>query len=311
MDQKGIININLERKAITKLIAFSFAFFSLIFKTDAQEFRLAGLQYNNYQRAAIKDATDGQEIAFHEFGIYLNIPTLLKNKKTTLINGVGYAFVEANMYNLLLTSLDSYTKKLQEVHYQLIVMHQFNDKWGVTVNLRPSLASDFEESLSSDDFLFQGAILATRTIHERLKIGAGIAQSSRFGESRVIPLVSLNYKKNKHQVNALLPVNLKYTYSLLANNKLALGVKYNSDGANFNVSDDNLNNVNKINYSRTNLGILTQYNFAKGFRAEAYGGISTNRKYNFVDIAGNTLEVDSKGASFFNIGIVYIPSKRK
>lgn len=178
-------------------------------------------------------------------------------------------------------------------------------------SVKPSLASDFEQKISSDDLVFQGAALATRILNDRYKIGAGVISTTQFGNPRIIPAINFHYKKNRHEINSLLPLNFKYTYRLLPSEKLELGLKYTLKGANFNIYDKNLPNVDKINYSRVNVGILTNYQITKMFRIEVFGGISTNRKYNFVDVNDNTLEFDSKASPFFSVGIVLVSPKRK
>ena len=76
-------------------------------------------------------------------------------------------------------------------------MHQWNEKWNLAVNLTPTLSSDFEAKLSTDDFIFQGAVIATKKISSTFKIGGGLAYSARFGSPQLIPLVNLHYKNNK------------------------------------------------------------------------------------------------------------------
>ncbi|QMU64768.1 MAG: hypothetical protein GKR88_11030 [Flavobacteriaceae bacterium] len=112
-------------------------------------------------------------------------------------------------------------------------------------------------------------------------------------------------------MNAILPVNFKYTYALLPDEKLELGLKYALNGANFNIRDRNLPDVDKINYSRAYFGVLANYQLTKILRLEAYDGLSTNQRYNFVGADDNVLEFDSEAAPFFNVGIVWVPPKGK
>ena len=55
----------------------------------------------------------------------------------------------------------------------MTLAHKWNEKWTLLANLKPTVASDFEQKLSSDDLIFQGAIIATRKINDKFKIGAG------------------------------------------------------------------------------------------------------------------------------------------
>jgi len=276
----------------------------------SQDFKLAGIHYVNYPKSEIKDVSRNQETSFQEFGAFVNFPKKLKNDKTTLINSFGYGFVEATMYNFTQPQTNEYEIKLQEFYYQLMLLHKWNEKWSLLVNLKPTLASDFEAKLSSDDFIFQGAVTVTRKLSSTFKIGGGLAYSARLGSPRLIPLVNLQYKKNRHEINALFPINAKYTYSLLPSNKLELGVKYNLNGGNFNVYSED-NSIDKINYSRVNFGVLANYQLTKILRFEAFGGLSAGRKYSLIDTDDTTYDFDSDSAPFFSVGIVLVPPKRK
>jgi hypothetical protein len=309
MDKK--INMSYFYKKTTIQKASFIILFFFLNNGYSQDFKLAGINYVDYPKSEIKNATRSQETSFQEFGTFVNFPNKLKNDKTTLINSFGYGFVEATMYNFTQPQTNEYVIKLQEFYYQLMLLHKWNKKWSLLVNLKPTLASDFEQKLSSDDFVFQGAVIATRKINDKFKIGAGVASSIRWGSPRVIPLVHLHYNNNRHNLNAILPMNFKYTYSLFPDKKLKLGMKYARNGAGFNISDDNLHDMDKINYSRANIGVLANYNLTKILRLEAYGGISTGRIYDVVDFNKNEYEFGSQAAPFFNIGIVIISPKIK
>jgi hypothetical protein len=311
MGKKVIMRYS-NKNTANKKVSFGIFFFFIFLKASySQDFKLAGIHYVNYPKSEIKDVSRNQKTSFQEFGAFVNFPKKLKNNKTTLINSFGYGFVEATMYNFTQPQTNEYEIKLQEFYYQLILLHKWNEKWSSLVNLKPTLASDFGQKLSSDDFTFQGAVIATRKLSSTFKIGGGVANTMRFGTSKVLPVFNLHYKNNKHQINALLPLNFKYTYALLPEEKLEVGIKYTLNGANFNIADDNLPNIDKINYSRANIGMLANYHFTKIFRLEAYGGLSTNRKYNLVGTNDNVIDFDSKTAPFFNVGIVLISPKRK
>lgn len=107
-----------------------------------------------------------------------------------------------------------------------------------------------------------------------------------------------------------MPINAKYTYSLLPSNKLDLGVKYNLNGGNFNVYSED-NSIDKINYSRINFGVLADYQLTKILRLEVFGGLSAGRNYKLIDADDTAYDFDSEPAPFFSVGIVLVPPKRK
>lgn len=300
-----------KRISIQKASAIIFLFLFFLNNVYSQDIKLAGIHYAHYPNSAIKDVSGNQETSFHEYTAFVNFPKKFKNDKTALINGVGYGFVEATMYNFPSLQTSEYQKNLQVFYYQLTLAHKWNEKWSIVVNLKPTVASDFEQKLSSDDFVFQGAVIATRKINDKFKIGAGAVNSTRWGSPIVMPVVNMHYKYNRHNLNALLPLNMKYTYSLLPDEKLKLGVKYARNGANFNIYASDVAEIDKINYSRAIIGGLANYQLTKILRLEAYGGISTGRINRLVDFDENVYNFDSKTTPFFSVGIVLVSPKRE
>ena len=289
--------------------SITFLFVLALYNTmNAQDFKLAGIKYANYQKSQIKNDSETQKILFQEFGAFINFPKRLKNNKSVLVNGFGYGFVEVSFDNDLVQFRES-DKKLQQFYYQLMLLHQLNEEWNIVLNLNPSLASDFEAKLSADDLIFQGVVVATRKLSSSFKLGGGLAYSARLGSPKLIPVVNLQYKKTRHEINALLPIKAKYTYSLLPSDKLDFGLKYNLNGANFNVYSID-NNIDKINYSRANFGLVAQYQLTNTLRLEAFGGLSAGRTYSIIDNDNTTYDFDSESAPFFSIGIALVPPKR-
>lgn len=300
-----------KNTTIQKASVIIFLTMLFINNTYSQDFKLAGIHYAHYPNSAIKDISGNQETSFQEFGAFFNFPTKFKNKKTVLVNGVGYGFVEVTMHDFPSLPTNEYKKKLKTFYYQLLFLHKWNEKCSLVANIKPTVASDFEQKLSTDDFIFQGVIIATRKVNDKFKIGIGVINSTRWGSPIIMPLVNMHYKNKKHRVNALLPLNFKYTYSLLPKEKLKLGVKYARNGANFNIYTSDLGEIDKINYSRANVGLLANYQLTKLLRLEAFGGISTGRINRLVDFNENVYDFDSKSSPFFSIGVVLVSPKRQ
>ena len=200
---------------------------------------------------------------------------------------------------------------LDFIYYQLTLVHEWNEEWSLVASIKPAVASDFGQKLSTDDLIFQGTIIATRKVNDKFKIGAGVVNSTRWGSPIVMPVLNMHYKYKRHNLNALLPMNIKYTYSLLPKEKLKLGMKYARNGANFNIYASDLSEIDKINYSRANIGVLANYQLTKILRLEAYGGVSTGRIYRLVDFNENINNFDSKPTPFFSVGMVLVSPKRK
>jgi hypothetical protein len=124
-----------------------------ITNTYGQDFKLAALHYGYYPPSEVKNGTGGEKISFNEFGFFVNIPKKFNNDSTALINGFGYTSVNATMYNFSGLHSHEEDKKLQMFYYQISLIHKWNKKWTFIASLKPTIASDFEQSLSIDDFV--------------------------------------------------------------------------------------------------------------------------------------------------------------
>ena len=296
-----------------KYIITTILFFSTTF-SKAQELKLAGIEYFNYPKSQINDALKSNDVSFQEFGAFINIPLQLKNKKTVLINGFRYASVRATTHNASLFS--SNEKNLQKIAYSLNFVHKWNEKWLIIAGVSPTLASDFKEKISSDDLIFQGNFLVSKKVSMQFTIGGGLIYTTQLGKPRLLPALQVQYQTDKHQLTALLPSFLSYHYKVGKNEKLRIGFRTALNGGNFNVSAQGFpgtvsSPINKVIYSRANLGPVINYQLTKIIQFEAFGGISGARKYRLEDSDQADYKYDSKTSAFFNIGFAITPQKKK
>ncbi len=289
------------KKQLIATLFCSFVFVSNIF---SQDFELTGIRYLNYP------ATGGNDFSVQEFGAFLNIPNKLKNDKTILVNGLFYGQVRMNDLENHIPTLEQ-ELVLHSVSYRFTFIHKFNEKWALVGVLEPTLASDFESSLSSDDFVLQSTAMVSKTISPKLNLGAGLIYTTRFGSPRVIPVMPIKFKSNKHRINAMLPTKILYAYEAKPN--LDIGIKATINGANFNITgfSNQTDDVNKINYTRANIGPVVYYKPKKIITLELTGGISTNRRYNSVLANDDVIETTLPTQAFFNFGLVIKPDLNK
>lgn len=274
----------------------------LIFVSNifSQDFELTGIRYLNYP------AIDNNDFSVQEFGAFLNIPTQLKNNKTILINGFFYGQVRVNDLENHIATIDQ-KLVLHAISYRFTMIQKLNKKWTFIGLLEPTLASDFESSLSSDDLVIQSMAVASKKISTKLTLGAGLLYSTRFGRPTVIPVVPIKFTANKHRIKALIPTKVLYAYAVKPN--LDIGIKATINGANFNITgfSNQTDDINKINYTRANIGPVLYYKPKKIITLELTGGISTNRRYNSVLANDDVLETTLPTQAFFNFGLIIKP----
>jgi hypothetical protein len=290
--------------------------FSFVVKLNAQNFEFAGISSVTYPKTKLKDSESPAEFSFQEYGAFINIPFKLKNEKTFIINGLGYGRVESKGSDLPYFNYNIKRENLNAIYYQLAFAHKLKADWTLIIGLRPTLASDFKTSISFDDFVFQGIGFALKQVNERFSIGAGVAYTMRFGKPFAVPILPINYKKGKHDITAMLPVKSSYKYYLGKKEKLSIGIKHVIYGALFNISTSDMElqdvpEIDKISYSRFNLGVAINYDITKSLRFEIYGGTSARRQYHLIDVLSNTHKFDLKNTPFFQLGIVLLPQKKK
>lgn len=307
------ININLKFNPMKISPAAVFVVVLMSNTVLAQDIKLAGVEYFNYPKAALKDVDGNYQASFQEFAAYVNFPTRLKNQKTILVNGFQYRFVGVSTMNDNLTSDNS--QSFHRITYNFTVIHRLTDSWMLSGRLIPTLASDFKENLSGDDFTMQGGVMAIRELSSFTSIGGGLIYSTRLGKPLLLPGFHFRYGKDKHRLFVQLPALVNYSYQTDTKDKLSIGFRMGLNGGNFNISSDKTNNnreINRLNYSRANIGPLANYKITNMIQLEAWGGLSTARKYRFEDVPGNDYRFNSGNSPFVNIGIaLVVPAKNK
>ncbi len=277
---------------------------TLCTNTWSQELKLSGLSYLNYGKASVKNSTDNSEVSFEEEGFFVNFPKQLKNKRSVLINGGRYARVKSTLYeneNVINETT------FQSISYTLGLIHKFKKDWTCIVMLSPTLASDFKSKISHDDFVFQGHATINKTTGKNILIGGGLAYSTSLGIPLPFPVFQLRYEDNYKSIKLFLPLMAEYLHIISANTRLEGGFRYAINGAYFNYSADNTedstNTINKLRYTRANVGPVINYRIGKILQLEAFGGMSSFRKYRLMNEQDDKLKFDSKASAFINFNI--------
>lgn len=275
---------------------------------SAQNTPLAGVEYFNYLKAPVKDAGGNYETSFREFGAFGSFPVQSKNKKTVIVNGFQYASVDASVFNNVTSGINN--RNFQSIAYNFSIIQNLNDKWKLALTLAPSLAGDFKDNLSSDDFFMEGALIAIIKLNSFSSLGGGVIYTNKLGNPSPLPALYFQYNKNRQKFNILLPTHAEYAYSIDAKDILNLGFRMSLNGANFHVSGNDVNSnvdVDKLSYSRINIGPVVSYRICKVVKLEMTGGISVARKFEFLDGEAKQYTLDSNNTGYFNVGLALIP----
>jgi hypothetical protein len=278
----------------------------------AQDIRLAGVENFDYFKAPVKNSDGNYESSFREFGAFASFPMQSKNEKTTIINGFQYALVQASVLNNGAHRTGS--RDFQSITYNFSIIQSLTDKWKIAASLMPSLASDFKDKLSSEDFFIQGYLVGVRKLNDFTSLGGGISYTTELGSPLLLPAVYFRYSRGRQNVNVQLPMLAEYAYSVDAKDKLNVGFRMSLNGTNFHVTGDDNNSdldVNKLRYSRINAGPVVGYKICNVLKLEATGGISVARKFEFMTAGGaNQYTFNSNNTGFININLSLIAPSR-
>ena len=175
-------------------------------------------------------------------------PVINIGKKFKFINGLYYRN-SIFIYSYSFSEKKLFPNNLHDIRYTAILRLQLNSKWEVIVLPRIMLRSDFNQSINSNDFFPQVALLAAYAIkgNPNFRIGFGVALNNDFARNAFVPLGSLFYDSKKIKIEILFP-NTHFLYKYSEN--FEFGLFASVDGAILRITPFQLGSEN-ANYLRT------------------------------------------------------------
>jgi hypothetical protein len=165
--------------------------------------------------------------SLQKININVTAPVTLKNGSSLLV-GVVYDRLQTKLFEQQEdeVTFSAYTLKLG-------MNVKYSDKWSATYLLLPKIASNFEESLTKNDYQIGGIILAKlkKSEHFNYKFGAYI-NGDRFGPF-LVPLFGGYYQKNKLEIDVMIPSYAKINYSITP--KVTAGVNWRATVKSYNI----------------------------------------------------------------------------
>ncbi len=264
---------------------------------EQEKFTIAKASYTYYGVTEFKEDGVTGEVGFSEFRGAFYLPKLLNNKKTILVNGLEFSSLIPEFKSDLTT--ETLSRDFYSISYNLGAIHFFNNRvWSMTINLKPTLASDFKEKISSDDFIFQGTILVTKKRSKHLKYGLGLSYNTRFGAKQILPILQLVYKTDRWETMIYLPAYISQFYKF-TQSKLGLTIGLNGNNYNFRNNSIVGLDLDKLGYSRVNIGPDFETKLSKNLRINLNAGISVANKLDWLDADGDSVLDLSPENKFF------------
>ncbi|GAA3616752.1 DUF6268 family outer membrane beta-barrel protein [Flavivirga amylovorans] len=267
------------------------------------KFPLFTSDYFHYPKSNFNTETGKGEVEINEWKTSFQVVIPLKERKTYLLNGINYSLFNYH------TTIESSNLNIQETYhsigYSVGLINILSKKWKLIFNLAPTISGDFNESLSTDDFILQLSALALKRANENFQYGFGFTYTNRFGNFTLFPLINLTYKKNKWLTLAVIPSYVSQFYNI--NEKSRIGIKAAIYGNLYNVDFDNMPStidLNRISYSRITIGPEFQFKLFGDLYLNTSTGFTVRNIIKIQDDQLNTeLDLNVDDTFFFNVGL--------
>ena len=224
-----------------------------------EKFPVFSMDYFYYPNSDLEIDSGKGEFKMNEFRAAVQLVHPLKKNKIFLYHKMQYTFL--NYETRFDVSRLNSEKEFHNFEYTLGIIHLLQKRWKLIANVSPMLSSDFEESLSSNDFLIQSTFLAQKRSSPNFEYGFGLTYTTKFGEPALLPVLKMTYKKGNWLTSVSLPSYIAQYYNF--NHKTNIGLKASVHGNTFNATfDDDFSEaaINRVIYSNINVGPEFQIN---------------------------------------------------
>lgn len=246
------------------------------------------------------------DLDFSKTDIKINLPTMFR--KGILSNSLSINYYEMNFEN----ALNFNTKDLENVYdfnYTLSYAYPIYEKWELEWNAGVSLISNLTNNITSEDFLFNGGVIAVKnggTIDNPSKLKFGLTYSTITGIPRILPHFSFaKYVNSKFNYSLGFPMSYA-TFHL--NNRSILNSVFWVDGFYSNLSNpvyiNYSDSAQKTSFSSLTLGLDYNYKMDESWSIIFKAGYSLTNKYEILDQENNLIyDFETATKPFFSTGI--------
>lgn len=271
-----------------KIIILTIILFSICCdRSQAQLYQDAGgIAITMHSKSEIEKLSNGnplkgRKFSFTTYDVWVPVPNF-KVGKAEVFSTLSYQLVDIN-YDQNNSIDESRPNKIHEIKSAVFIKYPISNSWSVSSLAMPSLASDFKGTISNEDFILQGALVATKKLKvaSHLEIGLGVFATYVFGEQQFIPAFSIDYESDngKWIGQAYWP---KFSMFYNINSNSQVGFAASIDGTEYNLK----NFVNQYNETIDNadfsvIHIGPQYNrrVYKDFWLQLQAGLAMGNQY--------------------------------
>lgn len=222
------------------------------------------------------------EVSRLDVGLNTSFKIKLDEKKlglTTLTLGAEYRYTNLSYDGLQLPDGNELAEDLHMLRLQIDYMKVLNQKWILSLFIRPGVFTDFQD-ISSEHFRVEGLALMDYRKSQQTLIGFGVGRSANFGHVLVLPVFHYLHRSPKFMVDMLLPSRIDIGW---ISNKWYYGLNASLSGNQFRLG--NLQNgfigKNTVGVSDFTVGPKIRYNTAKKSYLFLTGGFTGLRRWEF------------------------------
>ena len=241
---------------------------------------------------------DDAQVRLTKFQVSFAYPMMFSEGRTIVLNEISYQRIGFNY-----RKTESILERLHGVRYTLTLIHRCSAGWSILAMAKPSLASDFEVDLSSEDISFQTAVIVNRHLSEKFTLGIGAAYSTQFGTGVPMPLVSLEWNNgNRCSASAILPSNLEVWYQ--AGQNLDLGFLVTGDGDNYHFDPQEYQVERpELRYTMMTVGVAAKIGLSKHIDTNIETGIIGLHRFEFYSGDEEIVSNDLEPSQYLRIGL--------
>lgn len=238
---------------------------------------------------------------FKEYRASIQFAFPLKKKKRYLLQKID--FTALNIYSEHNNFTETRQEDFYSYTYNIGLIEVLKNRWKAIGMLSPTLASDFRNKISHEDFILQSSLIFSKRASAFMEYGFGLAYSTRFGKGQVVPLLTFTYKKNNWSFHSVLPAFMS-GFHHTKNSKI--GLTFSIFGNNYNFEE--INNapidLDKIIYTRLTFGPEFEFKLYKALYVNLYTGVSFRNKLESITIDDQYgLDLSTKNKFFGRLGI--------
>ena len=236
----------------------------------------------------------------------------MKFHKGVLMNGFFYSQYDID-YESNDLMYSSNIETFKTISYNLSYMQKLNSNWSYVIVASPILSSNFESSVTMDDFAFNGGFIFSKS-YGKSNFKFGLIYNTAMGFDGPVPYINYSRKINDRFSYALgFPIT-KIDFKIDDRNKVNLHVKPKGFSSNIssNLILDNSKIAEKAKYQSFVTGVNYLHSINANWKVALDVGYQLSSDYDLLDGDHNSVHsVDTKNSVYVGVNLKFDLLKKR